>query len=62
MMSSANPTAGSIPLPADAAEQMALYGIIPVPAYNFEIGGYRYTQLGDAVAEAKRRRSAENRS
>lgn len=31
-----------------------LHGIRRVPAETFEYGGYRYTNVKDAVAEAKR--------
>ena len=30
------------------------YGITRVPTQTFEYGGYRYTNINDAVAEAKR--------
>lgn len=30
------------------------YGIVRVPADVFHVGGYRYTNLSDAVAAAKR--------
>lgn len=45
------------PSDASAAEmdaQMQQYGIVRVPADFFEYGGYRYTNLKDAVAEAQR--------
>jgi hypothetical protein len=40
----------------DAETDAALkqYGIVKVPAHNFEYGGYRYTNIKDAIAEAKR--------
>ena len=31
------------------------YGIVRVPADVFHFGGYRYSNLGDAVAAARRR-------
>jgi hypothetical protein len=34
---------------------IARHGIVRVPTYLFEYGGYRYTNVDDAVAEAKRR-------
>lgn len=46
---------------SDSAD-MARLGIARVPADHFEVGGYRYTKLGDAVAEARRRQSAANGS
>ena len=33
---------------------MARYGIMRVPADQYHVGGYRYTSLADAVAQAKR--------
>ena len=33
---------------------MREFGIIRVPAETFEFGGYRYTNIKDAVAEAQR--------
>lgn len=42
--------------PADAtrAEQMAKYGITRVPTGRFHYKSYRYTNLEDALAQAKR--------
>lgn len=40
--------------------EMAHYGIIRKPVDYFEYGGYRYTSLGDAVAQAKRQRAGRN--
>ena len=40
---------------AAPAGELERYGIVRVPAEHFEYGGYRYTNLADAVAEAKRR-------
>jgi hypothetical protein len=37
-----------------AIEAMAKHGITCVPVDNFRYGGYRYTNLQDAIAEAKR--------
>ena len=37
-----------------AAEEMAKYGITRVPVDYFHYGKYRYTNLEDAIAEAKR--------
>ncbi|HEY0627084.1 MAG TPA: hypothetical protein VGD10_10165 [Allosphingosinicella sp.] len=39
---------------AEADKEMKQYGIVRVPADFFEYGGYRYTNLQDAVAEARR--------
>jgi thiamine monophosphate synthase len=38
----------------ETAEEMAKYGITRVPADYFYCGGFRYTNLKDAVAQAKR--------
>jgi hypothetical protein len=42
---------------ADAETALiAQYGIARVPADRFDVDGYRYTHLADAVAQAKRGR------
>ena len=38
----------------EAAEEMAKYGITRVPADFFHYRQYRYTNLKDAIAQAKR--------
>ena len=38
----------------ETAEEMAKYGITCVPVDYFHYGSFRYTNLEDAVAEAKR--------
>jgi hypothetical protein len=38
----------------EAAEEMAKYGITRVPIDYFHYKGYRYTNLDDAIAQAKR--------
>ena len=38
---------------------MAKYGITRVPIDYFHYGGFRYTNLKDAVAQAKRQQSQE---
>jgi hypothetical protein len=47
---------------ASAAEAetalIAQHGIARVAADRFDVDGYRYTHLADAVAQAKRRREA----
>jgi len=48
----AMPPAAPAAIPDGEAER---YGIVRVPGEHFEFGGYRYTNLADAVAEAKRR-------
>lgn len=45
------PPAAPAAAPAGDAER---YGIVRVPTEHFEYGGYRYTNLADAVAAAKR--------
>ncbi len=39
----------------DFVEEMVKYGIKHVRIDNFLYGGFRYTNLDDAIAEAKRR-------
>ena len=41
---------------ADGTVEAALtqYGIVRVPADSFHYGGYRYTNIKDAIAEAQR--------
>lgn len=46
------------PVASDIAEQMATYGITRVPVEYFHVGKYRYSNLDDAVAEAKRQELA----
>jgi hypothetical protein len=38
----------------DTEEALRHYGIKAVPATSFEYGGYRYTNINDAIAQAKR--------
>ena len=45
----------AIPPIEDNPPELAQYGIARVAADYFVIGGYRYSRLEDAVAEAKRR-------
>jgi len=40
---------------AETESELTRYGIVRVPADHYEFGGYRYTNLADAVAEARRR-------
>jgi len=44
---------------ADIADQMATYGITRVPVDYFHIGQFRYSNLEDAIAEARRRQPIE---
>jgi hypothetical protein len=41
-------------LGSEAVEEMAKYGITCTQISQFFYGGYRYTNLADAIAEAKR--------
>jgi hypothetical protein len=45
---------GDAELGSEAAEEMASYGITCVQTSQFIYGEYRYTNLTDAIAEAKR--------
>jgi hypothetical protein len=42
------------------AEASALieYGITRIPTERFDVGGFSYSRLADAVAQAKRQRAA----
>lgn len=53
-MTSADREEPSPALSPEAAEEMAKYGITRVAVDYFHYGGFRYTNLEDAVAEAKR--------
>jgi hypothetical protein len=39
----------------EKSAQLARYGILRVATEHFTVGGYRYSKIEDAVAEAKRR-------
>lgn len=43
----------------EAAAEMAQYGITRVPVDYFHLGGFRYTNLKDAVAQAKRQKCSD---
>ena len=47
---------------ASAAESetalLAEYGITRIPAERFDVDGYRYTNVADAIAQARRTREA----
>lgn len=47
----------SPPVDGEAAELMAQHGITRVPADQFHYKEYRYSKLGDAIAQAKRDRA-----
>ena len=53
-MTSADGEEASAAFSPEAAEEMAKYGITRVPVDYFHFGVFRYTNLEDAVAEAKR--------
>jgi hypothetical protein len=46
----------------EAAEEMAKHGITRVPVDHFQYGEFRYTNLEDAVAQAKRQHPAKESS
>jgi hypothetical protein len=49
------------PVAPDIVEQMATYGITRVPVDYFHVGKFRYSNLDDAIAEAKRQAQAGKR-
>jgi len=51
-----DPVAGAAGTGAEA--QIAQYGIVRVPADHYEVDGFRYTNLRDAVAQAQRSRAS----
>lgn len=55
-MMSADHDKASPDLSSEAAKEMDKYGITCVPVDYYHYGKYRYTNLEDAVAEAKRHR------
>ena len=44
---------------SEDAEKMAKYGITRVPVDYFHYGDFRYTNLKDAIAQAKRQQRQE---
>lgn len=44
----------TLPATEDMDEQMARYGISRVPADQFHYKSYRYSNLRDAIAQARR--------
>jgi hypothetical protein len=46
------------PVAVDMADQMATHGITRVPVDYFHVGKFRYSNLDDAIAEAKRQKLA----
>lgn len=59
-MTSADGEEASPALRPEAAEEMAKYGITRVPVDYFHYGSFRYTNLEDAVAEAKRQQTPKD--
>jgi hypothetical protein len=55
-MESANREEPSPAISPDAAEEMTKYGITRVPVDYFHCRDFRYTNLKDAIAQAKRQR------
>ena len=49
---------GQMPPDNDLQHELELYGIAPVQLTVFDWGGYRYTNASDAIAAAKRAKSA----
>lgn len=47
-----------LPPTEDQDEQMARYGISRVPADQFHYKSYRYSNLRDAIAQARREETA----
>lgn len=45
---------------ADESEALLRHGITRVPAAVYLVGGFRYTSLGDAVAQARRIERADS--
>ena len=58
-MASAERKESSSALSPEAAKEMAKYGITRVPIDYFYYGDFRYTNLKDAVAQAKRQRNPD---
>jgi hypothetical protein len=59
-MTSTDVKEASPALSPEAAEDMAKYGITRVPIDCFHYGDFRYTNLEDAVAQAKRKQRPED--
>ena len=59
-MTSASGEQASPAFSPEVAEEMAKYGITCVPVDYFHYGSFRYTNLEDAVAEAKRQQAPKD--
>ena len=53
-MASENPETSAPAMTAEETKAMEKYGIIRVPVDHFRLGEFRYTNLRDAIAQAKR--------
>lgn len=58
-MKSANKDEINPTISSEAAEAMQKYGITRVPVDYFHFKEFRYTNLDDAIAEAKRQNQAD---
>ena len=58
-MALANNDGSSPSLSPEAAEEMAKYGIVRIPVDYYYVGKYRYTNLEDALAQAKRQKASD---
>ena len=58
-MKSAYPKKSKPALSLEDTQAMGIYGITRVPVDYFHLGDFRYTNLKDAVAEAKRQKKAK---
>ena len=56
-MSKENERCQSDDLTSEEIEEMRRYGITRLPVYHYQAGKYRYANLRDAVAQAKREAS-----
>ena len=58
-MASADPKKSNPTPDSEDAKAMETYGITRVPVDYFHFGGFRYTNLKDAIAEAKRQQKGK---
>jgi hypothetical protein len=58
-MASTNSDGSSPALTPEAAEDMKKYGIVRVPVDYYYFGKFRYTNLDDALAQAKHLKAAD---
>lgn len=57
-MTTADPKDSKTALSAEDTEEMVKFGIIRVSVDYFHCGNFRYTNLKDAIAQAKRQRQS----